>query len=386
MRVTMLIRCLAMMRGGGETRHLAWIKELSALGVDVDVIAGQPLLFGHAKYPVDEAPAVLIRSPYLRDAVYRWQRTRGFGRLTTTALHLDEEWFCREAWRRIAERPEPPDVVHAHAVYQAARLRRGAIPVVVNLPGAPHRRYTDDLRDADALIADGWAADHVPSLLGVPVERVPKGVDAQRFSPDGANLRGALGLGTAPVVLSVGRLVPIKNMRLLVEAMPAVLARVPSAIALIAGDGPEEAMLKRFVADLGIGVAVRFLGHVPHSEIASYYRTADVFALTSVFDNSPNVVLEAMASGLPVVCTDVGGVGEFVETAGGDLVAVSDPDQLASRLVFWLQSRSRRDLAGKHNRLVVQERYSWRASAVRLLAVYQRAIERRHGQRRQVPA
>jgi phosphatidylinositol alpha-1,6-mannosyltransferase len=175
-------------------------------------------------------------------------------------------------------------------------------------------------------------------------------------------------------------------MRLLVEAMPAVLARVPSAIALIAGDGPEEAMLKRFVADLGIGVAVRFLGHVPHSEIASYYRTADVFALTSVFDNSPNVVLEAMASGLPVVCTDVGGVGEFVETAGGDLVAVSDPDQLASRLVFWLQSRSRRDLAGKHNRLVVQERYSWRASAVRLLAVYQRAIERRHGQRRQVPA
>jgi glycosyltransferase involved in cell wall biosynthesis len=386
MRVTMLMRCLAMMRGGGETRHLAWIKELSSLGVDVDVISGQPLLFGQARYPIEETPAVMIRSPYLRDAVYRWQHTRGFGRLTTTALHLDEEWFCREAWRRIVERPVLPDVVHAHAIYQAARLRRADVPVVVNLPGAPHVRYVNDLRQADALVADGWAAEHVPSIVGVPVERVPKGVDAQQFSPSGSNVRSQLGLDDQPVILAVSRLVPIKNIRLLIEAMPLVLARVPAAVALIVGDGPGEPMLKRLAADLSVASAVRFVGYVPNHRLDAYYRSADVFALTSSFDNSPNVVLEAMASGLPVVGTNVGGVGEFVERAGGDLVAGGNTSQLASALAAWLQSRPRREAAGAHNRRVVVERYSWRASALRLLSVYERAIDARKGRSRRVPA
>src|SRR5262249_23475105 len=101
MRVTMMVRCLAMMRGGGETRHLAWMRELAAMGVDVDVIAGEPLLLGTARHPVTDVPATVLRTPYLRDAVYRWQNTRGFGRATTAALHLDEEWFCRAAWRDI---------------------------------------------------------------------------------------------------------------------------------------------------------------------------------------------------------------------------------------------------------------------------------------------
>jgi hypothetical protein len=104
MRVTMLVRCLAMMRGGGETRHLAWMRELTSLGVEVDVITGQPLLLGGARFPVAGVTHTMLRSPYLRDWVYTLQRKRGFGRLTMHALHFDEEWFCRDAWRRIAAR------------------------------------------------------------------------------------------------------------------------------------------------------------------------------------------------------------------------------------------------------------------------------------------
>src|SRR4029077_15070136 len=110
MRVTMLVRCLAMLRGGGETRHLAWMRELGALGVEVDVITGQPLMLGEARHPVTGVTAEVIRSPYMRDAVYRWQHTRGFGRITMNALHLDEEWFCRAAWQRIAARRPAPDI------------------------------------------------------------------------------------------------------------------------------------------------------------------------------------------------------------------------------------------------------------------------------------
>jgi glycosyltransferase involved in cell wall biosynthesis len=386
MRVTMLVRCLAMMRGGGETRHLAWIKELTALGADVDVITGQPLVFGEARYPVREVPVTTIRSPYLRDLVYRWQTTRGFGRVTTTALHVDEEWFCREAWRRIAARQQRPDVVHAHAVYQTARLRRHDVPVVVNLPGAPHARYVDDLRDADALVADGWAAEHLPQMLGRDVDRVPKGVDADRFTPSGGTLRSELGLGDKQVILAVGRLVPIKNMRLLIAAMPALLASVPAAHLVIVGEGPELTMLQQLASALGVAASVKFAGYAPNAEIAAYYRSGDVFALSSAFDNSPNVVLEAMASGLAVVCTNVGGVAEFVDSTGGELVAPGDASHLARALIGWLQSPERRAAAAAHNRQVVLDRYSWRASAMRLLEVYERVIAARSARRHLVSA
>ncbi len=73
MRVTMLVRCLAMMRGGGETRHLAWMRELTALGVDVDVITGAAAVRRRAISGRLASRATVLRSPYLRDFVYRLQ-------------------------------------------------------------------------------------------------------------------------------------------------------------------------------------------------------------------------------------------------------------------------------------------------------------------------
>ena len=382
MRVTMLVRCLAMMRGGGETRHLAWIRELTALGVEVDVITGQPLLLGGARHPVTGVKATVIRSPYMRDAVYRWQHTRGFGRLTMTALHLDEDWFCRAAWRRIAARPVPPDIVHAHALYQAASVRPSNIPVVINFPGEPHARYLPDIRQADALVADGWAASHLPAIIGRPVHAVPKGVDAELFRPAGPNLRDSLGLTNRRVVLSVGRFVPIKNMALLIDALARMVPSDPDLHLLLVGEGPELDALKQQAGRLNVTRAVTFAGYVPQHEMARYYRTADVFALASDFDNSPNVVLEAMACGLPVVATDVGGVAEYVAAGrGGDLVPRGDATAMAGVLGDWLSSADRRRAAGAFNRQRVVQEFSWRASAARLLEVYQGVLQERQQMR-----
>jgi hypothetical protein len=180
----MLVRCLAMMRGGGETRHLAWARELIAAGVHVDFITGRPL-FGRSRYTITEVPVTVLRSPYTREFVYRWQRRQGFGRLTMSVLRADESWFCRLAWKQILSRPDKPDIVHAHALPQAARFRQAGIPVVVNLPGEPNLHDVADLRTADALVADGWAATQLPAKLGRPVTRVVKGIDAALFRPDG---------------------------------------------------------------------------------------------------------------------------------------------------------------------------------------------------------
>jgi glycosyltransferase involved in cell wall biosynthesis len=372
----MLVRCLAMMRGGGETRHLAWARELAALDVEVEIIAGRPLLFGGPRYPSDAGvPVTLLRSPYTRDFVYRHQHQRGFGRLTMTALHADEEWFCRAAWRRIAAAPQKPDVVHAHALHQAARLRTGDIPVVINLPGEPNPRYTADLMEADALVADGWAADHLPRKLGRSVHRVQKGVDADMFHPDGPTHRGTLRLDGRRVVISVARLVPIKNLRLLVDAMAVLRGRVPDAHLIIVGDGPERQKLHARAFELDIADAVTFAGSVPQRDTPAYYRAADVFALSSDFDNSPNAILEAMASGLPVVATDVGGVREFVpDQAGGTVVPPGDAVALANALERYLTQPDAARAAGARNRQIASAEFSWRASALRLLDVYRDAI------------
>jgi glycosyltransferase involved in cell wall biosynthesis len=372
MRVTMLVRCLAMMQGGGETRHLAWTRELSALGVDVQIITGRPLFFGTPRHTVDAHDVIMLRSPYARDFVYRYQNRRGFGRLTMAALHADEEWFCRAAWNRIANAPDRPDLVHAHALHQAARLRREGIPVVINLPGAPNARYARDLRMADAVIADGWAADHLSLTIGRAVERVEKGVDAAFFCPEGPDLRTRLSLTDKKVVLTVARLVPIKNLELLVDAMALVRHTVPSAHLLVVGDGPLASQLQRRGVARGVADIITFVGQVPHDRTPAFYRTADLFALSSEFDNSPNAVLEAMASGLPIVTTDVGGIRQYVDEAGGAIVAPNDPESFAGAIAAFLTHSEMTRAVGESNRLRACTLYSWRSSALRLLEIYRR--------------
>jgi glycosyltransferase involved in cell wall biosynthesis len=310
----------------------------------------------------------------MRDFVYRFQRRRGFGRLTMHALHVDEEWFCRAAWRRISSSRRRPDVVHAHALHQAARLRRHGIPVVINLPGAPNSRYTNDLQQASALVADGWAADHLPSMLGRRVDRVPKGVDAGHFRPDGPSRRSALGLDGKRVVLTVARLVPIKNLALLIDAMAILRRRVPAAHLVIVGEGPSGADLRQHAAASNLADAVTFAGEIAHADTPALYRAADVFALSSDFDNSPNVILEAMACGLPIVTTDVGGVRDFVDAAGGRIVPAKDAEALAHALQEYLDDPVEARAAGATNRLRASTAFSWRVSAQKLLDVYRRVI------------
>jgi len=108
-----------------------------------------------------------------------------------------------------------------------------------------------------------------------------------------------------------------------------------------------------------------------------------VFALSSDFDNSPNVVLEAMASGLPVVATDVGGVRDFVaEGIGGAVVPPGNATALANALERYLAQPDRARAAGTHNRLKASAEFSWRGSALQLLDVYRRVIDSRRGEHR----
>jgi len=374
-RVTILLRCLSMMHGGGETRHLAWARELQRAGDDVTIVTGRPL-FAPARFPLDPE-IVVLRSPYVRDLVYQFQRTRGLGRLLAKMLRADEEWFCRAAWRRIAQAPRRPDIVHAHALSAAARVRTLPIPTVINLPGMADPRDIPDLRLADAIVADGFAAEHLPAALGRPVEHVPKGVDVNVFRPDGPSRRAALGLDGQRVVLVASRLVPIKNVALAVDAMSIAARTRPGLRLLIVGDGPLRAALESRVATLGLAAQVVFAGRVEHSAMPEWYRSADVFVLPSEFDNSPNVVLEAMASGLPVVATDVGGLRQYMQHGvNGELVPGGDAPALAEAIARLADDQDRSVRIGRRNREDVVAGFSWAQSARVLRSVYDRVIAR----------
>lgn len=369
------MRCLSMMRGGGETQHLSWIRALKKRGVEVEVITGRPLLTGAVYPPEPDLETITLRSPYMRDFVYRVQSTRGFGRLSMWSLHADEELFCKLAFAAIANGPRQPDLVLAHALHQAPRLSPGKWPVAVYLPGPPHARYIADLQKADALISDGWAATQLPAIVGRPVDNVTKGVDVDLFTPEGPNLRETMGLVGKRVAICVTRLVPIKNLDMMIAAVAQARATDPSIVLVIVGEGPLRADLEARAAALGISEAVRFAGYVPQAETASWYRSADVFALSSDFDNSPNVVLEAMASGLPIVATDVGGLRDYVTPPdAGTLTPARDAEAFGAALVDWLGNSARARVAGARNRQDAIRRFSWAASAASMHAVYQRVI------------
>ena len=196
---------------------------------------------------------------------------------------------------------------------------------------------------------------HLVEVEGFPAEKVhviPNGVDVGRFAPRPANeqLRAELGLRPhGPVACIVAALRPEKNHELFLQAAARVRALVPEAQFLIVGDGPRRAELERLSAELELTNDTRFVG--ARSDIAALLSLANVFVLTSRMEANPVSILEAMASGLPVVSTRVGSIHESVEDGrSGYLVPPGDLEQLAARLAHVLLHPSEARLFGQAGR------------------------------------
>ena len=238
------------------------------------------------------------------------------------------------------------------AVGTARLARRLGLPYVVKVHGsdlnvvANHRlrrtQIASALRGARAVVAVSDALAARARALGVDHARVHllyNGVDGHRFRPgDRAAARSALGLPQdAPLVLYVGNLKESKGCVDLLEAFPAVLARHPGARLVFVGSGAASATLARRAAQLGIEGQVDLAGVRAHEELPAWMQAADLLALPSHNEGVPNVVLEAMACGLPVVATRVGGIPEVVPEHAGMLVPAHDRAALEQALVQALQ-------------------------------------------------
>lgn len=188
-------------------------------------------------------------------------------------------------------------------------------------------------------------ADRVEAL-GIPRERVVvrhNGVDGERFFPrDRSALRRELGLpDDRPLVCYVGNLKPEKGAAVLVEAMVRLRRHHHRAdvLLLVVGGGPLEDSMRRRVEAAGLQEQVQFCGRRPHAETAAWIGAADMLCLPSFREGCPNVVLEALACGRPVVASAVGGVPELIDGRCGALVPAGNPEALADALAGTLAAR-----------------------------------------------
>jgi len=246
---------------------------------------------------------------------------------------------------KLLESGERFDLIDAHYFYPdgvvAAWLARDfGLPLTITgrgtdlnliprhrLPRALIRRAAER---ADGLITvcDALAGDL--AKLGIPRERITvlrNGVDldAFRYTPDGAAALEREQALERPVLASVGHLIERKAHDLVIRA----LAGMEQGSLVIAGTGPEESRLRKLAAELGVADRVRFLGRVPHDRLSAVYSAADVLVLASSREGWPNVLLEAMACGTPVVATAVNGSPEVVQNrVAGRIVGERSPEAL----------------------------------------------------------
>jgi glycosyltransferase involved in cell wall biosynthesis len=276
------------------------------------------------------------------------------------------------------------DLIDAHYFYPdgvaAARLGTAlGKPVVITARGTdvtwiPHyRRPRAQIQwaaeRAAAIVAVSQALKDKVAALGVNPGKITvlrNGVDLDRFEPrDRTVIRAKLVL-TGPVWLTVGHLVALKGVHIAIAA----LAHVPDTTLLIAGEGPEQGKLRGLVEQLGLHARVRFLGAISHAQLCDYYNAADVLVQASSREGMPNVVLESLACGTPVVAAPFAGISELLDAPeAGEIAAQRSAEAIAAA---WLRLRDRAPTRAATRG--VAERLGWQPVVEAQHALYTRVL------------
>ncbi len=292
---------------------------------------------------------------------------------------------------RRLQRERDFDLIDAHYLYPdgvaAVWLGRAlGKPVVVTARGTdvnfipqyrlPRRMIKEAALGADGIVAVSQAIKEAIVALDVPARAITvlrNGVNLSLFRPEGReDARKRLGI-EGRVLLSVGHLVERKGHHIVIAALP----DLPNCSLMIAGEGPEKAALHRLAAQLKVEDRVRFLGAVAHRELQPIYVAADALVLASSREGWPNVLLEAMACGTPVVASAIWGNPEVVASpAAGVLMRERSAGGVAegvARLFHRLPSRSATR--------AYAEQFSWDDTSQGQAALFQRILASRRDAR-----
>ncbi len=236
------------------------------------------------------------------------------------------------------------------------------------------------LNEADKIIVVSNATkNYVLSIGAEPrkIEVLHNGVDIKRFKPLSGvkeRMRKKLGISKdASVVLTVRRLVYKNGIDTLLESAEIAVKKTPKIVFVVVGKGPDFEKVKEKIVQLGMKRNFRLTGFVSDLDLPFYYNLADMFALPSKSgEGLPLVALEAMACGLPVIATNVGGTSEVMSEKYGKLVPPNSSEAFAEALLEF----SHKDLAElkKALRTIVEDNYSWDKNVEKLVEIYEELI------------
>ncbi|AFK22365.1 glycosyltransferase family 4 protein [Pyrococcus sp. ST04] len=217
------------------------------------------------------------------------------------------------------------------------------------------------------------AREFIKQFSKVPVEVIPNGVDISYFSPKDRDyakevISDKLNIPKENIILYVGRLEPRKGVSYLISAMQNVNGNL-----LIAGDGSLRSILIKKASIVSKNKII-FLGKINYSDLSLLYKAADVFVLPSLSEAFGIVLLEAMASGTPVIGTRVGGIPEIIDGCG-ILVPPRNSKALASAINLVLSNQNLARKLGKLGRRRVEKIYSWQSVAKRTVEVYKEVLD-----------
>lgn len=354
--------------GGVESHVLDIARELRLRGHDVAVLTSR-----HARLPrEEEVEGIRVHRTPVLFTLFRSPVTPGLDRVLE-GLPAD-----------LYHAHSPPPVTSYYAARAAGRTR---VPLAVTyhcdleIPGplgpmvtGLYRRTLEAYtmaRAAGIIATTQTYAATSRSLWKLDPAVIPNAVDARRFHPsvsgEGVRSRHAIGAGE-PLVLFVGRLVRHKGIEYLLEALAHVEARL-----LVAGAGDHEAPLRRMAAALGIQGRVTFAGRVPTKDLPAYFAAADVFVLPSIsrLEAFGIAALEAMATGTPVVVSNVPGIREVIDDGREGLLAEPmNPEDLAAKVRRLLEDPERRRAMGAQGRRKVEKVFAVQRVVDRLETFY----------------
>ena len=296
-------------------------------------------------------------------------------------------------------REERPDILHTHLPRAdfAGAFARVFHPGLVWVCSV-HAIYSEDWsgrwslplfnllwRRADVMVCISHAVREWLVGRGVPPDKarvIHYGIEPAKFSEPRVNLREQWGLNDNAVVGSIGRLELRKGHDLLIQAMPELCMRVPSARLLIAGHDPRGygATLRRLIDRLGLGEKVRLVGF--QNDVVSFLNALDVFAFASSSEGFGQVLVEAMAAAKPVVASKISPLTEIVVDGNtGLLVEPGDPTAFADAIVSLLKNPIERERMGLRGRERVKKFFTAERMARQTLALYEEMERYNHEQK-----
>ncbi|WP_435018901.1 glycosyltransferase family 4 protein [Tundrisphaera sp. TA3] len=359
---------------GAERQALAQGRELARRGHSVRVVTrsieGQP----------DDDAIDGVR-------IHRWVRTSSLGPLFGIS-------FVAGVVRALRRLRPHYDLIHTHQglwesiATGAGRPLLGGAPVLIQPASSGYFGEAEEMARTKGFpwlrrLAVGHTAYAAISAdierqwlaLGVPPDRMIRtasGVDSQHFRPGRASPEVESRLPVGPRVVFTGRLHPQKNLDLLLDIWPEVVARTGAALILV-GDGPERDRLVERSRSPEMAGRVHFAG--PSADPAEILRASDVFVLPSVAEGMSNSLLEAMATGLPCLASAIGGNTDLLaEGRSGLLIPPDDRDAWASNLVEVLGDPALRGRLGTAARARIDAEFALTAVVDRYEAIYRRML------------